>query len=67
MTGMGSDGSSGLSLMKRNGSTIIAQDKASCVVYGMPKKPIDDGIVDIIAPLDSLAEEICNAVKGFPN
>lgn len=67
MTGMGSDGSAGLSLMKRNGSTIIAQDEISCVVYGMPKKAIDDGIVDIIAPLDKLAEEICNAVKGFPN
>jgi two-component system chemotaxis response regulator CheB len=67
MTGMGFDGSAGLSLMKRNGSTIIAQDEFSCVVYGMPKKAIDDGIVDIIVPLDKLAEEICNAVKGFPN
>jgi two-component system chemotaxis response regulator CheB len=63
MTGMGSDGSLGLKLMKRNGSTIIAQDEASCVVYGMPKEPIDNGIVDVIAPLDKLAEEIYRTVK----
>ena len=64
MTGMGSDGYSGLTLMKRNGATIIAQDEASCIVYGMPKKPIDNGIVDVIAPLDQIASEICNTVKG---
>ncbi len=64
MTGMGSDGFSGLSLMKRNGATIIAQDEASCTVYGMPKKPIDSGIVDVIAPLDKIASEICSVVKG---
>jgi two-component system, chemotaxis family, protein-glutamate methylesterase/glutaminase len=64
MTGMGSDGFSGLSLMKRNGATIIAQDEASCTVYGMPKKPIDSGIVDVIAPLDQIASEICSVVKG---
>jgi len=66
MTGMGSDGYSGLSLMKRNGATIIAQDEASCIVYGMPKKPIDSGIVDVIAPLDQIASEICSTVKGIP-
>jgi len=64
MTGMGSDGFSGLSLMKRNGATIIAQDEASCIVYGMPKKAIDNGIVDVIAPLDKIASEICHVVKG---
>ncbi len=63
MTGMGSDGTLGLRMMKRNGSTIIAQDETSCVVFGMPKKPIEEGIVDIIAPLDKLAVEIGNCVK----
>ncbi|MBN1904126.1 MAG: chemotaxis response regulator protein-glutamate methylesterase [Deltaproteobacteria bacterium] len=65
MTGMGSDGTLGLRLMKRNGSFIIAQDEPSCVVFGMPKKPIDDGIVDIIVPLDRLADEIVNSVKSI--
>lgn len=66
MTGMGSDGYLGLSLMKRNGATIIAQDEASCIVYGMPKKAIESGIVDVIAPLDQIASEICQTVKSAP-
>jgi two-component system chemotaxis response regulator CheB len=63
MTGMGSDGFLGLELMKRTGSIIIAQNDETSVVYGMPKKPIDAGIVDIIAPLDMIASEICLTVK----
>jgi len=63
MTGMGSDGFLGLELMKKTGSTIIAQNDETSVVYGMPKKPIDAGIVDIIAPLDMIAGEICLTVK----
>jgi two-component system chemotaxis response regulator CheB len=63
MTGMGSDGFLGLELMKKSGSTIIAQNGETSVVYGMPKGPIDAGIVDIIAPLDMIAREICSTVK----
>ena len=63
MTGMGSDGFLGLQLMKKSGSTIIAQNGETSVVYGMPKGPIDAGIVDIIAPLDMIASEICLTVK----
>jgi two-component system chemotaxis response regulator CheB len=62
MTGMGSDGLLGLKLMKRNGATIIAQDESTCVVYGMPKEPIEAGIVDVIAPLDKIAVEIVKTV-----
>ncbi|MFC1862535.1 chemotaxis response regulator protein-glutamate methylesterase [Thermodesulfobacteriota bacterium] len=64
MTGMGSDGTIGLKLMKRNGSFIIAQNEETCVVYGMPKEPIDTGIVDVISPLGKIAEEICHTVRG---
>ena len=63
MTGMGSDGTLGLKLMKRNGATIIAQDEASCVVYGMPKEPVEAGIVNVVAPLDKIADEIVRTVK----
>jgi len=63
MTGMGSDGTIGLKLMKRNGAIVIAQDEASSVVFGMPKEPIEAGIVDVIAPLNKIAEEICRTVR----
>ncbi len=62
MTGMGSDGSKGLAQMKKNGSHIIAQDEASCTVFGMPKEPIESGITDVIAPLDRIADEILKTV-----
>lgn len=62
MTGMGSDGTKGLQLMKKNGSIIIAQDQATCTVYGMPREPIESGIADIIAPLDRIASEITKTV-----
>jgi two-component system chemotaxis response regulator CheB len=64
LTGMGSDGTLGLRLLKRNGCFIIAQDEASCVVYGMPKAAVDAGVVDAILPLDSIAGRIVSAVKG---
>jgi two-component system chemotaxis response regulator CheB len=64
MTGMGSDGALGLKLMKRYGARIIAQDEATCVVYGMPKAPVEAGIVDVIAPLDQIAAHICKLVRS---
>jgi two-component system chemotaxis response regulator CheB len=51
LTGMGNDGASGMLDMKRAGSTTIAQDEKSCVVFGMPKEAISAGAVDSIAPL----------------
>jgi two-component system, chemotaxis family, protein-glutamate methylesterase/glutaminase len=62
MTGMGSDGSKGLTQMKKNGSHIIAQNEASCTVFGMPKEPIESGIVDVVASLDKIADEIIKTV-----
>lgn len=67
MTGMGSDGTLGLKLMKRNGSFIIAQNEETCVVYGMPKEPIESGIVDLVAPLDSIVDAICGTVRNVNN
>lgn len=58
MTGMGSDGVEGLRLMKQRGAYIIAQDAASCVVFGMPMEAIKAGIVDAVVPLDQLADTI---------
>ena len=64
MTGMGSDGTKGLKLMKARGATIIAQDESSSIVYSMPKWPVEAGIVDVVAPLDSIPGEICRTVKS---
>ncbi len=66
MTGMGSDGTIGLKLMKHYGALIIAQNEETSTVFGMPKAPIEAGIVDVIAPLDKIAEEIRRAVRGKP-
>ncbi len=63
MTGMGSDGTRGLEILKNKGALIIAQDEASCVVYGMPKAPTERGYADVIAPLDKIAAEIIKSVK----
>jgi len=65
MTGMGSDGTLGLRLIKRQTARIIAQDEASCVVFGMPKEAIAAGVVDIICPLDGIAAEIRKTVQGI--
>ncbi len=59
---MGSDGTKGLAQMKSNGSLIIAQDKGSCTVFGMPKEPIESGLADVVAPLDKLADAITKTV-----
>ena len=62
MTGMGSDGSKGLVQMKNNGAVVIAQNEETCTVYGMPKEPTESGIVDVVAPLEKIAEEIVKSV-----
>ena len=51
MTGMGADGAEGLLAMKRAGARTIAQDEASCVVFGMPREAIALGAVDHVLPL----------------
>ncbi len=63
MTGMGSDGSQGLHQMKQNGAFVIAQDESSCVVYGMPKEPIEAGIVDVVAPLNGIASAVLRSIS----
>ncbi|MFH2092760.1 MAG: chemotaxis response regulator protein-glutamate methylesterase [Pseudomonadota bacterium] len=62
MTGMGSDGVLGLRLMKRLGAQIIAQDKQSCVVFGMPGEAINAGVVDYVVPLNQIATKILQRV-----
>jgi two-component system chemotaxis response regulator CheB len=58
LTGMGADGSRGIKAMKLQGGTIIAQNEATCVVYGMPRAAYLSGFVDRMTPLHYVAEEI---------
>lgn len=58
LTGMGSDGAQGLLKMKRAGARTIAQDEASCVVFGMPREAIRAGAVDRVLPLHRVAAEL---------
>jgi len=55
MTGMGDDGAAGLLEMKQAGAHTVAQDEATCVVYGMPKEAVKRGAVDKIIPLENIA------------
>lgn len=63
MTGMGSDGTQGLGILKQKAAYTIGQDEASCVVYGMPKAPADLGYLDKVVPLHKIAAEIVASVK----
>ncbi len=54
LTGMGEDGARGMLEMKEAGAFTIAQDEASSVVFGMPKRAIELGAVDKVAPLDEI-------------
>ncbi len=63
MTGMGKDGTKGLEILNNKGTIIIGQDQNSCVVYGMPKAPAEQGLTDIVVPLDKIAAEIVKTIK----
>jgi two-component system, chemotaxis family, protein-glutamate methylesterase/glutaminase len=58
MTGMGNDGARGLLQMRQAGARTVAQDEATCVVFGMPKEAIKLGAVDRVLPVLSIPNEI---------
>jgi two-component system chemotaxis response regulator CheB len=58
MTGMGDDGARGMLEMKEAGATNLAQDEASCVVFGMPAEAIRLGGVERVLPLHLIADEV---------
>lgn len=63
LTGMGKDGATGLKSLRAAGHLTIAQDSASCVVYGMPKAAAESDAAAKIVPLDKIAEELLNFVS----
>lgn len=64
LTGMGADGAAGMLEMKKAGAFNIAQDEASCVVFGMPKIAIEKGAVHKVAPLSDIAALILAQFTG---
>ena len=58
MTGMGRDGATGIEVIKKNNGATIAQDEASCVVYGMPQEAYKTGCVDRVVPLSQIPAEV---------
>jgi two-component system chemotaxis response regulator CheB len=63
LTGMGDDGARGMLEMKQAGATTIAQDEATCVVFGMPKEAIKLNGVDKILPLKNIAGAILSSAR----
>jgi two-component system chemotaxis response regulator CheB len=64
LTGMGRDGAQGLLEMRQAGAHTVAQDEASCVVYGMPKVAAELGAAEVVRPLDQIARQIIGFLGG---
>jgi two-component system chemotaxis response regulator CheB len=62
LTGMGNDGTDGLRMLKRSGCSSIAQDEASCVVFGMPREAVLAGVVDAVVPLNRIADTLVRSI-----
>lgn len=64
LTGMGGDGATAMKEMRDAGSHNIAQDEASCVVFGMPKMAIQAGAVHEVLPVGQIAEALINRLNN---
>ncbi len=64
LTGMGKDGTVAMREMRDAGARNIAQDEASCVVFGMPREAIAAGAVEEILPLQDIARRVLELVRG---
>jgi two-component system chemotaxis response regulator CheB len=62
LTGMGSDGVEGMRAIHLRGGITIGQDKASCVVYGMPRACAEQGILTHVVPLSQIPAQIIDAI-----
>jgi len=63
LSGMGTDGVRGIMAIKSAGGTTIAQDEASCVVYGMPRAAVEYGAVTNVLPLTTMSAFLNEVVK----
>lgn len=63
LTGMGRDGAQGMQQLKAAGAVNLAQNEATCVVYGMPRAAVELGVVDRVLPLDHIPHAIIHALR----
>ena len=63
LTGMGKDGTAGMSSIKDYGGYNIAQSEETCVVYGMPGNAVAEGVVDEILDLDDISVKLNKLVR----
>ncbi len=66
LTGMGSDGAQGMLALRQAGAHTMAQNEATCVVFGMPREAIRLGAADEVVPLKRIAEAILNSSYAAP-
>lgn len=64
MTGMGKDGLEGLKRIKEKGGVVVAQNEETCVVYGMPKAAVDEGVADVILALEDIPQALSHITQG---
>ncbi len=64
MTGMGKDGVEGISSIKSSGGCTIAQNEATSAIYGMNRLAVDQGLIERVVALESLADELIRVVGG---
>jgi two-component system chemotaxis response regulator CheB len=67
LTGMGRDGAEGMQAVARAGGVTMAQDEASCVVFGMPRQAIDAGAVRHVLPPLQIGQTLIRCVSGQRN
>lgn len=63
LTGMGSDGLEGARAMRQYGGRVIAQDEASCVVFGMSARVIEAGLADDVLPLSAIPSRLIEMIQ----
>jgi two-component system chemotaxis response regulator CheB len=63
LTGMGDDGAAGMLELRTAGAHTIAQDEATCVVFGMPKEAILRGAARVVAPLERIGALAIEAAR----
>lgn len=66
LTGMGSDGTNGARYLIKAGATIVAQDEATSIVWGMPGSVVKAGLAHEILPLDAIGRSLKSLITGAP-